>query len=350
VLPQNPGERVTTNRRDASTLARLMRSGALPPVSVPQGEDEAIRDLCRARADAIHDRKAAQFRRKAFRLRQDMRYTGRATWGPAHRRWRSEVVWPTPAQHSGFHADSRAVTEHTDRRERLEPARHAQMPTWRLRPVVEALQALRGVQCTVAVTPGAARGDRTRFETPRQLLSSRGFTPAEDSSGERRRQGGMTKAGHTQARRALSEGAWAYRYPATGSRHLQRRREKVPPPIQAMRWQAQVRLCKRYRPLIARGKNATQVVGAIARALRALLWALAQEVPLTPEPETVESPQSMTRGGDRASAETPPRCGAALDGVKRLQHTLVPRARQAPDGRQEGGSQPTDSSRINRRL
>jgi transposase len=94
LIPKKPGERVNTTRRDAITLTRLMRSGDLPPVYVPQVGDEAMRDLCRAREDAIHDLKAAKFRRKAFLLRQDIRYTGRANWDAAHLRWLSEVVCP----------------------------------------------------------------------------------------------------------------------------------------------------------------------------------------------------------------------------------------------------------------
>jgi len=174
------------------------------------------------------------------------------------------------------------VTEHTARLERLEQELPDQGQTWRLRPVLEALQALRGVQCTVAVTTVAALGDLTRFENPRQRMRSLGFTPAEDSAGARRRQGGLTTAGNPQARRALLAGAWASRSPANVSRHLPRRLAKVPQPIQNIHGKAPVRLGTRYRHLSARGKNAHQVVVAIARALRAFLGAMAQEVPLTP--------------------------------------------------------------------
>jgi transposase len=280
LIPKKAGDRVKTNRRDAIKLARLMRSGDLTPVYVPAVEDEAIRDLCRAREDAIRDLKAAKFRLKAFLLRQDIRYTGRATWNPAHLRWLSEVVCPTPAQQIVFQEYVQAVTAHTARLARLEQELHDQVQTWRLAPVVDALQGLRGVQCTVAVTTVAELGDLTRFAHPRQLMSYLGLTPSEYSSGERRRQGGITKTGNTHARRALIEGAWAYRYPAKVSRHLQLRREKLPKPIQEISWQAQVRLCKRYRRLSARGKNANQVVVAIARELVAFMWAIAQQVPV----------------------------------------------------------------------
>ena len=265
LIPKKPGDRVKTNRRDAIKLARLMRSGDLTPVYVPQVEDEAIRDLCRAREDVIRALKAAKFQLKAFLLRHDIRYTGRATWSPAHLRWLSEVVCPTPAQQIVFQEYVRAVTDHTERLVRLEQALTEHVQTWRLAPVVDALQALRGVQCTVAVTTVAELGDLTRFDNPRQLMNYLGFTPSEYSTGERRRQGGITKTGNSHARRALVEGAWAYRYPAKVSRHLQLRLEKVSKPIQDISWKAQIRLCKRYRQLSARGKHANQVVVAIAR-------------------------------------------------------------------------------------
>jgi transposase len=193
LLPKKPGDRVTTNRRDTSKLARLMRSGDLTPVSVPTVDDAAMRDLCRAREDAMRALKTAPFRLTALLLRHAIRYTGRATWGPAHLRWLSEVVCPTPAQQSVCQEYIRAVTDHTERLGRLEQALTDQVQPWRLAPVVEALQALRGVQCTVAVITVAALGDLTRFDNPRQLMHYLGLTPSEYSTGERRRQGGITK-------------------------------------------------------------------------------------------------------------------------------------------------------------
>jgi transposase len=281
LIPKKAGDRVKTDRRDAIQLARLMRSGDLTPVYVPKGEDEAIRDLTRAREDALGDLKTAKLRLKAFLLRHDIRYTGQAAWGPAHLRWLSEVVCPTPAQQIVFQEYVRAVSEHTDRLQRLEHELHEHVHTWRLQPVVEALQALRGVQFTVAVTLVAELGDLTRFDNPRHLMKYLGLIPSEYSSGERRRQGTITKAGNTHARRVLVEGAWAYRYPAKVSRHLQLRLEQLPKPIQDISWKAQVRLCKRYRQLMARGKHANQVVVAIARELVGFLWAIAKQVPLT---------------------------------------------------------------------
>jgi transposase len=282
LIPKKAGDRVKTDRRDARQRARLMRAGALTPVYVPQVEDEAIRDLSRAREDSLRDLKAAKYRLKAFLLRQDIRYTGQANWSPAHLRWLAEVVCPTPAQQIVFQEYVRAVTEHTERLQRLEQELQEWVKTWRLAPVVEALQALRGVQFTVAVTTVAELGDLTRFTNPKQLMSYLGLTPSEYSSGPRRSQGGITKTGNSHARRALVEGAWASRYPAKVSRHLQLRLEQLPKPIQDLSWKAQVRLCKRYRQLMARGKNANHVVVAIARELVAFMWAIAREITLPP--------------------------------------------------------------------
>jgi transposase len=282
LIPKKPGDRVKTDRRDAAQLARLARSGDLTVVDVPKVEDEAIRDLTRAREDTLRDLKSAKFRLKAFLLRHDIRYTGRATWGPAHLRWLAEVVCPTPAQPIVFQEDVRAINEHTERLQRLDQELHDQVTSWRLQPVVEALQALRGVQFTTAVTMVAELGDLTRFERPRELMKFLGLIPSEYTSAERRRQGSITKAGNTHARRALVEGAWAYRYPAKVSRHLQLRLENQPKSIQDISWKAQVRLCKRYRQLLARGKHANVVTVAIARELAGFMWAIAQQVPVIP--------------------------------------------------------------------
>jgi transposase len=192
------------------------------------------------------------------------------------------VVCPTPAQHLVFPEYVRAVNEHTERLQRLEHALQEQGKAWRFHPVVDALQALRGVPCTVAVTTVAALGDLPRFEHPRHLMKFLGVIPSEYSTGARRRQGSITKAGNTHARRALVEGAWAYRYPAKVSRHLPLRLEKQPKVIEAISWKAQVRRCQRTRRLVAKGQHANVVTVAIARELVGFLWAMAKEVPVTP--------------------------------------------------------------------
>jgi transposase len=259
-----------------------MRSGDLPPVSVPTGADDAMRDLPRAREEALRDLTSATCRLKACLRRQDIRYTGRATWSPAQLRWLAAVVGATPAPPLVCQEYVRAVHEPTERLQRLEQERHAHVSTWRLQPVVEALQALRGVQFTVALTLVAEPGDLTRFDTPRPLMTYLGLLPATYASGERRRQGALPTASNAHARRALVEGAWAYRSPAKVSRHWPLRLERLPKPIHDLSWKAQVRLCTRVRRLLARGKHANQVVVAMARELAGFLWAIAKEVPLIP--------------------------------------------------------------------
>jgi len=166
--------------------ARL-RSGDLTAVYVPSVEDEAIRDLCRARDAARGTGKDAKLRLKAFLLRLGRHYVGRATWNDAHRRYLAKVVCPTPAQQIVFQESVRAVDEQVDRLQRLEAELLERAPAWRLYPVVQALQALRGVQFLVAITVVAELGDLTRFDSPRQLAAFVGLIPSEYSSGGTRR-------------------------------------------------------------------------------------------------------------------------------------------------------------------
>ncbi len=280
LIPKKPGDKVKTDRRDAVELARLLRSGDLTRVYVPSVDDEAIRDLVRARDAARLTLKNAKLRLQAFLLRLGRHYVGRADWNEAHRRYLAKVVCPTAAQQIVFQESVRAVDEQVDRLGRLETALRERAPAWRLYPVVQALQALRGVQWLVAITVVAELGDLTRFDSPRQLSAFVGLIPSEYSSGSARRQGGITKAGNSRARRALIEGAWAYRHPAKVSEHIQRRIDSLPKPIQDLGWKAQVRLCKRYRRLVARGKHPNVVVTAIARELIAFMWAIAKAVPV----------------------------------------------------------------------
>ena len=245
VMPNKPGDRGNTDRRDARHLARLRRSGALPPGEVPAVDDEASRALRRARAATRRELHAAQCRRQAVWLRHDIRSTGRAHWRPPPRRGLRAGGCPTPAPPMVLQADGQPVTAQTARVGRRARARHEQGPPWRGSPGVAALQAWRGVPCPVAVPTVAARGDRTRCAHPRPLLHALGRTPADSASGARRQQGRMTKTGHAQARRALLAGAWASRYPANVRRHLPRRLAQRPTALQALSWQAQVRRCTR---------------------------------------------------------------------------------------------------------
>jgi transposase len=244
-VPQTAGDRVTPERRGAVPWARLMPSGARTPGSVPRGEGDALRARTRARDAALRACTPATCRRNACPLRRDRREAGQAPRRPAHRRWRAAVGWPTPAPQRVSRAYGRAVTAPTERLRRREPERHAQVTTGRLAPAGEALRALRGVPCPVAVASGAELGELPRVTPPRQLRHDLGLTPSASASGARRRQGGITNTGTRHARRALVEGARAARSPATVSRHLQRRREKRPHGSQDSGWQAPVRVCQR---------------------------------------------------------------------------------------------------------
>lgn len=280
LIPKRPGDKVKTDRRDAMELARLLRSGDLTSVWVPGVEDEAIRDVCRARDATQSTLRAAKQRLKSLLLRLGLQYTGTATWNDAHRRYLARVVCPTPAQQIVFQELLHAVDEQVDRLARLEQQLTELTTTWRLHPVVEAVQALRGVQLLTAVTVVAELGDLTRFDDAQQPGAFVGLIPSEYTTGNSRRQGGITKTGNGRARRALVEAAWAYRFPAKVSEHIRKRIEALPARIQAIGWKAQVRLCRRFRHLIARGKHPNVVATATARELVAFMWAIAKEVPL----------------------------------------------------------------------
>jgi transposase len=219
---------------------------------------------------------------KAFLLRLGLHDVGRADWNAAHQRCLAKVVCPTPAQQIVFQEGVRGVDEQVDRLARIEAELQDLAPHWHRYPVMQALQALRGVQWVVALTVIAELGDLTRVENPRQLAAFVGLVPSEYSSGSARRQGGITKAGNGRARRVLGEAAWAYRHPAKVSLHIQQRIDRLPKALQDLGWKAQVRLCKRYRRLLARGKHPNVVVTAIARELIAFMWAIARAIPTRP--------------------------------------------------------------------
>jgi transposase len=272
LIPTKPGERVKTDRRDAIKLARALRAGDLAAVYVPGVEDEAFRDLARVWVTAKDDLKQARQRLKSFLLSHGVRYTGRADWGPAHRHWVSQYCFATEWQQLAFEEYRRTIEDRLAQCARLELLLREAVVTWRFYPAVLGLQAMRGVQFTTAVGMLAELGDLSRFEHPRQLMAWLGVTPSEHSSGERRRKGSITKAGNSYARKLLVEAAWSYRHPARVSPDIQRRHEGLPKAIIDRAWDAQIRLCRRYRKLAARGKNANIAVVAIARELSGFIW------------------------------------------------------------------------------
>ena len=279
LIPRRTGERVKTDRRDALTLARLHRAGELRAVWVPDEEQEAMRDLTRAREDMKGIELKARQRLGAFLLRHGRVYReGKSRWTQRHFRWLEEQRFAHPVQQVVFQEYVDTVLEAQRRVAGLEGQMRAGLQEWSLRPVVEALMALRGVEMVTAMTVLAELGDLTRFDSPRELMSFLGLVPSEHSSGGRRRRGGITKTGNGHVRRVLVEAAWSYRFPARKTAHLRRKAQVAPPAVQAIAWAAQKRLCVRYWHLYHAGKAKCQVTTAVARELVGFIWALACEV------------------------------------------------------------------------
>lgn len=278
-IPKRPGDRIKTDRRDAMNLARLARSGDLTAVVVPDEADEAIRDLMRGREDAVKAQRVARQQLKALLLRHGIRYAGKASWSPAHVRWLSSFKLPDAARQLAFQEYINAVESATARLTRIEAAIPEQVETWRFQPVVEALQALRGMQLITAVALVAEIGAIERFAHPRQLMAYLGLVPSEHSSGDKRRQGRITKAGNGHARRLLVEAAWHYRHPARVAPILQKRWKNLSEEVRAIAWKAQERLCGRFRRLAARKMMKNKIVIAVARELVGFIWAIARAQP-----------------------------------------------------------------------
>jgi transposase len=278
LIPRKPGERIKTDRRDAINLAKLHRAGELTAVWVPDQAHEAIRDLVRARQAAVRSLRQARQQLSGFLLRHGQHYN-RPAWTLRHRRWLAGLKFDRAVHHIVLEDCIAVIEAATARRDRLEAHLEAALPDWSLAPVVQALQALRGVGLVAAATLVAELGDITRFANPRQLMAYLGLVPSEHSSGHSRRQGGITKAGNGAARRMLIEAAWSYRFPARISREQLLRQERLAKPVRDIAWKAQERLCRRYRKLARAGKLPTVITAAIARELSGFVWAIAKQTP-----------------------------------------------------------------------
>lgn len=278
MIPKKSGDRIKNDRRDAKMLARLHRAGELSAVYVPDQQDEAMRDLTRAREDAVIATGKAKQRLKAFLLRNRIVYTGRSRWSKAFFNWLSDVAMPHRAQQIVLQEYIDAVHENLKRVERLTDQIRMLASAWRFAPVVSALQAARGVSLIVAATLLAEMGDLSRFANPCQLMAHLGLVPSEYSSGDSIKKGGITKTGNSHARKVLIEAAWSYRMPARVSRLLLKRQHELPDEVRQIAWKAQLRLCARFRKLLAGGKSKQVAVTAVARELSAFLWSMAKQV------------------------------------------------------------------------
>lgn len=278
LIPRRAGDRVKTNRRDALSLAKLLRADELTRVWVPDERHEAMRDLSRAREAAMKSLTAKRQEISSLLLRHGLHYPGKKTWGQRHRTWLAQVKLAHHGTRLAFEELMAAEHEAQARVDRLAAAIREAVPEWSLAPLVTALMAMRGVELITAVTVLAEIGDLSRFESPRKLMGYLGLVPSEDSTGDKVRRGGITKAGNRRVRRVLIEAAWSYRYPARVSLALKARVAAAPEPARRIAWKAQVRLAARYRALVKGGKLHTVAVTAVAREMAGFIWDIARTV------------------------------------------------------------------------
>ena len=269
-----PHDRVKTDKRDAIRLARRLAAGELTLVWVPSVEQEQLRDLVRCREDIRADLMRARHRLGKFLLRRERYFTGRdRAWSQTHRRWLAAQRFDDRASQVTFADYLHAHDVLVARRDRVEHdlGEIAAGSGWAA--VIARLRCLRGIDTLSALGLCAEIGDWRRFEHPDRLASYLGLVPSENSSGDRRRQGAITKAGSSHARRLLIEAAYHYRHhPAVGMT-LERRQRGQPPQVIALAWRTQRRLNARWQRLKhERGKRNGIVAVAIARELAHACW------------------------------------------------------------------------------
>ena len=279
LVPRKPGDRVKTDRRDALKLCRCLRSGDLTPIWVPDPEHEALRDLVRGREDAIVDRMRIRHRIKKMLLRQGIRRPeGMRAWSKRWRAWLGSIEFNYSSQQVVWREYLGTLDEVDARISRYNESLHEQAQTSAKAYLIAALQILKGIAEVNAVTLVAELGDLMRFARPAQLFSYSGMVPAEYSSGGERHQGHITKAGNRHVRRALTEAAWAYRYPPSFKGRLALQREGAPQWLVDLSWRAQERLHHRYRAMIKAHKPTPVGLTAVARELLGFVWELAHEL------------------------------------------------------------------------
>lgn len=272
MIPKKPGDKVKNDKRDALQMARLLRAGELTPIWVPSEEHEAIRQLIRARASAKDREKSCKHRIHAFMLLHRRHWPGRSNWSKSHFNWLANQPFDYPAQHIVFSEMLDELEEATQRVRRLEGQIEVLSQTWPLLPVVKALMTLRGVSFTIGSLIVAELGDLRRFDRPSGLMAYLGMTPSESTSDGKGSRGQITRAGNARLRRMLIEAAQTYRYDARKSELIRKRNEGQPKEVQRIAWNAQLRLCPRYRLMRARGKTDNKVKMAIGRELCGFIW------------------------------------------------------------------------------
>ena len=274
-LERPPGDRVKTDKRDAARLARLLHIGELPAVRVPDEAEQAARDLVRAREDARGDLMSARHRCSKLLLRHAIVYTGGSAWTAVHERWLRGHRFDQPGLQIAFDEAFEAVLCTLARRDRLDAAITELAAAGPWAGIVSRLACVRGIATLTAFGLAVEIGDWQRF-TGASIGAYLGLVPAEDSSGERRAQGPITKAGNTHARRLLVEAAWHHRWPLRApTKPVRTRRAAVSPAVRARAQAADRRLHHRWAALDARGKRSAVSVVAVARELAGWCWSLA---------------------------------------------------------------------------
>jgi transposase len=284
LIPKQPGSPFKTDQRDARAIARLLRAGELTGVYVPEPTDEAIRDLCRARTDAVDDLRRGRFRLKAFLLRHGYRYQGKANRSQPHMRYLRELVLPHPAMKTILEEYLQGIDAAHARVERIEASMLLLLESWRLKPAVQALMAFRGFQLVASMITVSELGDIHRFKHPRQLMTYLGLVPTESSSGPRQRLGSISRCGNGHQRWLLTECAEHYALPPKISKELSRRQEGQSEAIRALSWKAQNRLHLRFIKLLGRRLQRNKAKVAIARELCGFIWALLRTQPSYQQP------------------------------------------------------------------
>lgn len=273
-IPRGPGDRVKTDRRDAENLARLLLAGKLHPVRVPGDEEEALRDLVRAREQVRQDLMRCRHRLSKLLLRRGIRFEDGRAWTDAHRRWLGTVALGWPAAQTTLLDLIGAVDALEHRRGQLEGEIVALLPGSPWAREVRRLRCLRGIDTLTAVGLCAEIGDFARFAKASQIMSYVGLAPSENTTGEKRRVGAITKTGSGHARRLLVEAAWHYRKtPAVGKALTDRQANQSPEAV-AVAWSAQRRLHRVWTRMEARNKRRTLIAVAAARELAGFCWAV----------------------------------------------------------------------------
>jgi transposase len=279
LVPQRPGERVKTDPRDARKLARLHAGGLLEPIYVPSRELEAARDLVRAREDARLDRMRDRLRLSKFCLRHGRRLPTQS-WGVARRKWLAVQRFEFAAQQQTFDSYVHALDLVERRIEALERAIRDSAEQRQWRQLVAKLRCLRGIDTLTALALVTEIGDFERFQSAEEFMAFVGLVPSEHSSGEKRRQGSITKAGNAHVRRLLVESAWQARRRPTVRYELARRQRGQDPAVIERAWRCQKRLHQRWQRMASRGKPHQKIVVACARELAGFVWAIATNQPL----------------------------------------------------------------------